>query len=59
MPLCRISRTVDIECGSTTNLVERQKQVAYSQDIFRYNVRMLVRAIRACTASPTCTAGTW
>ncbi|MDM0089448.1 MULTISPECIES: amino acid ABC transporter substrate-binding protein [unclassified Variovorax] len=36
--------TVDIECGSTTNLVERQKQVAFSPDIFRYNVRMLVRA---------------
>jgi glutamate/aspartate transport system substrate-binding protein len=36
--------SVDIECGSTTNLVERQKQVAFSPDIFRYNVRMLVRA---------------
>ncbi|AVS62466.1 amino acid ABC transporter substrate-binding protein [Paracidovorax avenae] len=36
--------TVDIECGSTTNLVERQKLVAFSPDIFRYNVRMLVRA---------------
>lgn len=35
--------TVDLECGSTTNLVERQKQVAFSPDIFRYNVRMLVR----------------
>ena len=36
--------TVDIECGSTTNLVERQKDVAFSPDIFRYNVRMAVRA---------------
>jgi glutamate/aspartate transport system substrate-binding protein len=36
--------TVDIECGSTTNLIERQKQVAFSPDIFRYNVRMLVKA---------------
>ncbi|MEJ1128199.1 amino acid ABC transporter substrate-binding protein [Variovorax sp. CCNWLW225] len=36
--------TIDIECGSTTNLVERQKQVAFSPDIFRYNVRMLVKA---------------
>ncbi|REN05609.1 amino acid ABC transporter substrate-binding protein, partial [Mycobacterium tuberculosis] len=36
--------TVDIECGSTTNLVERQKLVAFSPDIFRYNVRMLVKA---------------
>lgn len=36
--------TVDIECGSTTNLVERQAMVAFSPDIFRYNVRTLVRA---------------
>ncbi|WP_407716276.1 amino acid ABC transporter substrate-binding protein [Comamonas testosteroni] len=36
--------TVDIECGSTTNLVERQKDVAFSPDIFRYNVRMAVKA---------------
>lgn len=36
--------TVDIECGSTTNLIERQKQVAFSPDIFRYNVRMAVKA---------------
>ena len=35
--------TVDLECGSTTNLVERQKLVAFSPDIFRYNVRMLVK----------------
>ena len=36
--------TVDIECGSTTNLVERQQMVAFPPDIFRYNVRMAVRA---------------
>ena len=36
--------TVDIECGSTTNLIERQKLVAFSPDIFRYNVRTLVKA---------------
>jgi glutamate/aspartate transport system substrate-binding protein len=36
--------TVDIECGSTTNTIERQKQVAFSPDIFRYNIRTLVRA---------------
>lgn len=35
--------TVDIECGSTTNLIERQKDVAFSPDIFRYNVRMAVK----------------
>ena len=39
-----VNGTVDIECGSTTNLVERQKQVAFSPDIFRYNVCMLTRA---------------
>jgi glutamate/aspartate transport system substrate-binding protein len=43
MPLV-VNGTVDIECGSTTNLVERQKQVAFSPDIFRYNVRMAVKA---------------
>lgn len=36
--------TVDLECGSTTNLVERQQSVAFSPDIFRYNVRLLVKA---------------
>ena len=36
--------TVDIECGSTTNLVERQKLVSFSPDIFRYNVRTWVKA---------------
>ena len=38
-----VNGTVDIECGSTTNLVERQKDVAFSPDIFRYNVRMAVK----------------
>ena len=36
--------TVDMECGSTTNTFDRAKQVAFSPDIFRYNVRMVVRA---------------
>ena len=36
--------TVDMECGSTTNTIDRAKQVAFSPDIFRYNVRMVVRA---------------
>jgi ABC-type amino acid transport substrate-binding protein len=35
--------TVDLECGSTTNLIERHKMVSFSPDIFRYNVRMLVK----------------
>ncbi len=39
-----VNGTVDIECGTTTNLVERQAQVAFSPDIFRYNVRMAVKA---------------
>ncbi|TFY97644.1 amino acid ABC transporter substrate-binding protein [Ramlibacter humi] len=39
-----VNGTVDLECGSTTNLVERQKDVAFSPDIFRYNVRMAVKA---------------
>ena len=60
-----VNGTVDIECGSTTNLVERQKQVAFSPDIFRYNVRMAVKAnsgIRSITdlngKSVVTTAGT-
>lgn len=36
--------TVDMECGSTTNTIDRAKQVAFSPDIFRYSVRMVVRA---------------
>jgi len=36
--------TVDMECGSTTNTTDRAKQVAFSPDIFRYSVRMVVRA---------------
>jgi glutamate/aspartate transport system substrate-binding protein len=33
--------TVDIECGSTTNNLERQKQVAFSTTIFIINTRFL------------------
>jgi glutamate/aspartate transport system substrate-binding protein len=35
--------TIDLECGSTTNNLERQKQVAFSNSIFVYGIRMLVR----------------
>ena len=35
--------TVDIECGSTTNNLERQKQVAFSNSIFIIATRLLVR----------------
>ena len=33
--------TIDLECGSTTNTFEREKQVAFSNSIFLYGVRMV------------------
>ncbi|SCK13103.1 glutamate/aspartate ABC transporter substrate-binding protein [Vogesella sp. LIG4] len=33
--------TVDLECGSTTNNLERQKQVAFSMGIFEIGTRLL------------------
>jgi glutamate/aspartate transport system substrate-binding protein len=35
--------TVDIECGSTTNNTERQKQVAFSNTIFVIGTRLLTK----------------
>ena len=35
--------TMDIECGSTTNNVERQQQVAFSNTIFVIGTRLLTR----------------
>ncbi|HZX31105.1 MAG TPA: glutamate/aspartate ABC transporter substrate-binding protein [Rhodocyclaceae bacterium] len=35
--------TVDIECGSTTNNLERQKQVGFSTSIFVIGTRLLVK----------------
>lgn len=35
--------TVDIECGSTTNNLERQKQVDFSVGIFEVGTRLLVK----------------
>jgi glutamate/aspartate transport system substrate-binding protein len=35
--------TIDIECGSTTNNLERQKQVAFSNSLFVYGIRMLTK----------------
>lgn len=35
--------TVDIECGSTTNNTERQKQVAFSNTIFIIGTRLMTR----------------
>ncbi|MDR0775601.1 MAG: glutamate/aspartate ABC transporter substrate-binding protein [Azonexus sp.] len=35
--------TIDIECGSTTNNVERQKQVAFSNTIFVIGTRLMTK----------------
>ncbi len=35
---------VDLECGSTTNTIERQKQVAFSNTIFVVGNRLMVKA---------------
>jgi glutamate/aspartate transport system substrate-binding protein len=35
--------TIDIECGSTTNNLERQKQVAFSNTLFVVGTRLLTR----------------
>lgn len=35
--------TVDLECGSTTNNLERQKQVAFSVGIFEVGTRLLAK----------------
>lgn len=35
--------TVDVECGSTTNNVERQQQVAFSVGIFEVGTRLLTK----------------
>lgn len=35
--------TIDIECGSTTNNLERQKQVAFTNSIFIIGTRMMVK----------------
>ncbi|WP_352336668.1 glutamate/aspartate ABC transporter substrate-binding protein [Psychrobacter sp. 16-MNA-CIBAN-0192] len=36
--------TIDFECGSTTNNVERQKQVAFSNGFFEIGTRLLTKA---------------
>jgi ABC-type amino acid transport substrate-binding protein len=38
-----VSRRADLECGSTTNNLERQKQVAFSPIIFVAGTKLLVR----------------
>jgi len=42
IPLVR-NGTVDIECGSTTNNLERQQQVAFSNSLFIVRTRLLTR----------------
>ena len=36
--------TVDIECGSTTNNTERQKQVAFSNTFFVIGTKLMAKA---------------
>ncbi len=36
--------TIDFECGSTANTMARQKQVAFSDSIFIYGIRMVTKA---------------
>ena len=38
-----LNGTIDLECGSTTNNLERQKQVAFSNTIFVISTRLLTR----------------
>jgi glutamate/aspartate transport system substrate-binding protein len=38
-----VNGTVDLECGSTTNNFERQKQVAFSNSIFLIGTRLLTK----------------
>ncbi|WDD92074.1 glutamate/aspartate ABC transporter substrate-binding protein [Burkholderia sp. FERM BP-3421] len=35
--------TIDFECGSTTNTLERQRQAAFSNSIFLYGIRFTTR----------------
>ena len=44
--------TLDIECGSTTNNTERQKQVAFSNSLFIYGIRMLTKKDSGVTDFP-------
>ncbi len=42
--------TIDIECGSTTNSLDRQKQVAFAVTTFVTNVRMAVKKASGITS---------
>ena len=51
--------TVDIECGSTTNNEERQKQVDFSVGIFEVGTRLLSKKTANIRTSTTSRARTW
>ena len=38
-----LNKTIDLECGSTTNNTERQKQVAFSNTLFVIGTRLMTR----------------
>lgn len=38
-----LNGSIDLECGSTTNTVERQRQVGFSNHLFLYGIRLMVR----------------
>jgi glutamate/aspartate transport system substrate-binding protein len=44
--------TIDLECGSTTNNLERQRQVAFSNTLFIVNTRLLTRKDSGITDFP-------
>ncbi|MDQ7988304.1 MAG: transporter substrate-binding domain-containing protein [Candidatus Dactylopiibacterium sp.] len=44
-----VNGTVDLECGSTTNNLDRQKQVAFAPTTFVTNVRMAVKKASGVT----------
>ncbi|GAB4056895.1 transporter substrate-binding domain-containing protein [Uliginosibacterium sediminicola] len=44
-----VNGTVDLECGSTTNSADRQKQVAFAPTTFVTNVRMAVKKASGIT----------
>ena len=44
-----VNGTVDLECGSTTNNLDRQKQVAFAPTTFVTNVRMAVKKASGIT----------
>ncbi|MDO6387057.1 transporter substrate-binding domain-containing protein [Uliginosibacterium sp. 31-12] len=44
-----VNGTIDLECGSTTNNLDRQKQVAFAPTTFVTNVRMAVKKASGIT----------